>query len=530
MKFSITGKVMIIYSMVFITVILLTFWMSYAGTVGRLKQDLKDTHIALLKQIDDKIELVFRETDRKLLSMSQELENVYFMYDSYDDTSQKYTNFYGLSNKLKTLVHANEQFSSVMLYSDVSGEVLTDKTFFKRNESRENWLVPYIDIEGYSKWITTHKVADGADGEKEQDVVTLVRPYPSISGPGYRKGLVAVNMKEDVLYKMIKDIFKDSTQGGHTFIIDDKANIVTHDDKSLLYKNLADAPYMKQIMSQSGDGHFTTKLDGIQQSVFYTVSTYTGWRIISVVPESQVYQPLESTRQFMMAIALGMIVVAISVLFIVNRRTFKPLDRLVRKMSGTFKVTHPGNDSVRNVAGLGYLETVFDQMFMDREQLGKQVRDSKPVLKWRIIMDILSGYRSDYASVRNHLEFPEIRLFPNMYVVCTAEIGKEGRSNPKDETLYTYALCNVAEELLNMENAGVAIDLGSGSSAIIISFAEGDEEQNHLRALTVLELVMDVMKRQFGLLVTIGVGRCYREMKDIPKSYDESQKALQYKW
>ncbi|NQX68358.1 AraC family transcriptional regulator [Paenibacillus alba] len=529
MKFSITGRVMIIYSMVFITVILLTFWMSYAGTVGRLEQNLKDTHIALLKQIDNKIELVFRETDKKLLTVSEALENVYFMYDSYDDMSQKYTNFFALSNKLKSLVYANEQFSSVMLYSDLSGEILTDKTFFKRNESVDNWLVPYLGIEGYSKWITTHKVSDGRDGEKDQDVVTLIRPYPSISSPGYRKGLVAVNMKEDVLYKMIKDVFEDSAQGGHTFIIDDQANIVTHDDKSVLYTNLKDVPYIKQIMGQSGNGHFTTKLDGIKQSVFYTLSAYTGWRIVSVVPDSQVYQPLESTRQFMIAIAFAMIAIAITVLFIVNRRTFKPLDQLVGKMSRTFKTTHPELGTVANVAGMGYLETVFDQMFMDREQLEKQVRDSKPVLKWRIVMDILSGYKAEYASVRSHLDFPGIRLFPEMFVVCTVEIGKERLGNPKDETLYTYALCNVAEELLNMEYAGVAIDLGSGSSAMIISFAEGDEEQNHLRALTVLEMVLDVMRRQFGLLITIGVGNCYREMKDIPKSYDESQKALQYK-
>ncbi|RTE10263.1 AraC family transcriptional regulator [Paenibacillus whitsoniae] len=525
MKLSISGKVMFIYSLVFIAIIFLTFWLSYAGTVGRLEQDLQTTHLALLKQIDDKIEIVFRQTEKDLLNMSQELEYVYFMYDSYDDAAQKYANFFGLSNKLKTLVHTNELFSSIFLYSEVSGDMLTDKIYMKGDVSQDTWLANYIKMKGHSKWLATHKVWDG---EKEQDVITLIRSYPSISSPEYRKGLVAININEDVLYRMIKNVY-EKEQDGHTFIIDDQANIVTHDDSTQLYKNLANIPYIGQVLSRSGSGHFTVKIEGIEQSIFYTASNYTGWRIVSVIPKSNMYQPLESTRSLMIAFAVGMVLLALTVLFYVNRRTFKPLDRLVGKMSGAFKPVHPEHESVRGSVGLGYLETVFDQMFVDREHLEKQVRDSKPVLKWRIILDMLSGYRTEYASVRHHLEFTGIRLYAHRFVVCTAEIAKEGSVSPKDVTLYTYALCNVAEELMNMENSGAAVDLGAGFAAIVFSFAEGDREQNHLRALAVLDLVLDVMKRQFELQVTIGVGRCYQEMKDIPVSYEESQKALQYK-
>ncbi|GGF84816.1 hypothetical protein GCM10010912_32520 [Paenibacillus albidus] len=521
MRLSISAKTMIIYGSIFIAIIILTFGLSYFGTVGRLHKDLKDTHIALLKQLDKRIEIVFRSTEKDLLNLSQELEYVYFMYDSFDDASQKYANFYGLSNKLKTMVHANEQFSSVFVYSNTSGDVLTDKAFIKKNEAKDNWLESYIEMSGYSKWIATHKIWDG---DKMQDVVTLIRPYPLISSPGYRKGLVAVNINEDILYRMISDVFEGSHEDTHTFIVDDKGNIVTHDDKAQLYRNMTDVPYIKRILDGNGSGQFVDKSNGGEQSVFYTRSNYTGWTIVSVIPQTQLYQPLESIRNLMLAIVVLMVVLALSILFYVNRRTFKPLDRLASKMSGAFKQTEPGR-----IAGLDDLETVFDQIFMDRALLEKQVRDSKPVLKWRIVMDILTGYRTDYASVSQQLEFIGFRFLSEMFVVCTAEIGKEGGISSKDETLYTYALCNVAEELINMETAGVAIDLGRGRAAIIFSFAEGDKEQNHLRALMIFELILDVTKRQFGLLVTAGVGRCYCDMKDIPKSYDESQKALQYR-
>lgn len=521
MRLSISGKVTVIYGSICIVIIILAFSLSYFGMVGRLQRDLKDTHIALLKQIDNRIELVFRATEKDLLNLSQELEYVYFMYDSYEDPSQKYANSFGLSNKLQTMVHANEQLSSVFVYSDTSGDMMTDKTLIKNNEFEDKWLQSYIEMDGYSKWIGTHKVRDGG---KLQDVITLIRPYPLISSPGYRKGLVAVNINEDVLYRMVSDVFEGGQDGVHTFIIDDKGNIVTHDDKMQLYKNVTDIPYMEPVLDRTESGQFTAESNGGKQSVFYITSNYTGWRIVSVIPEAELYQPLESLRNLMIAIVIIMLVLALSVLFYVNRRTFKPLDRLAVKMTGASRQGKPGY-----TVKLDYLEKVFDQMHIDRKQLEQQVRDSKPIVKWRMVMDVLTGYRTEFESVNRQLEYSGFPLFPQMFIVCAAEIGKDSGMSSKDETLYTYMLCNVAEELINMETAGVAIDTGSGQAAMIISFAEGDAEQNHLRTLAILELVLDIMKQQFGLLVTVGVGRCYGDMRDITTSYSEAQKALEYR-
>src|SRR5690606_15784579 len=105
-----------------------------------------------------------------------------------------------------------------------------------------------------------------------------------------------------------------------------------------------------------------------------------------------------------------------------NRWTFKPLDRLVGKMSGAYKLNQTQE---RTDAGLTYLEKVFDQLVLDREHLQQHVRDSKPVLKWRIMMDMLVGYRTDYQAVLHHLEAVGVHLYPDRFLVCTAEISKE---------------------------------------------------------------------------------------------------------
>ncbi|MGO4693196.1 helix-turn-helix domain-containing protein [Paenibacillus sp. 2TAB26] len=523
MKSSISGKVMVIYGSTFLLIIVLTFWLSYRGTVGPLEADLTNTNLALLKQVDQKIEVAFRQTEKDLLALMEELEFVYFMLDSYNDDAQKYSNYYGLTTKLKNFINANPTFSSIFVYSAVNGDILTEKAYMNDISSVDNWLADYMDMPGYFKWMTTHPVWDGTT---TQNVVTLVRSYPTLSSPGYRNGIVAVNINEVVLYDMIKSVYEESS-AGHLFIFDADGKVVSHDDKTLLYQNLKQLPYMKNVLSAEGSGSLSVKLDGIPQTVFYRTSAYTGWKMVSIMPESQIYEPLQITRNLLFILAGVMIVLALIVLFYINRLTFKPLDRLVSKLSGTYQ---PDKKRGFDTAGFTYLETVFEQMMEDREHLEKHVRDSKSVLKWRLIMDMLTGYRTDYQALRHHFEFTGIKLYSERYLVCTAEIAKpEGCLSLRDETLYTYVFCNVAEEMMGKEDAGVAIDLGGGRAALVFSFAEGEAEQNHLRALAILEWILEVIKKQFGLVATVGVGRGVKELGDIQSSYGESRKALRYK-
>jgi two-component system response regulator YesN len=522
-KTSLSHQFMAIYGAIFLIIISLTFWLSYIGSTGRLESEVNTTNIALLKQVDQQIETVLKELDKDLLKLSEELEFVYFMYDSYSDTAHKYSNYYGLSGKMKGLLNADPFISSLYVYSGVSGAVLTDQTLIGGKDDPElRWLSAYMDMESYSKWITTHRIGEGTNA---RNVVTLVRAYPPVSSPGYRKGLLAVNIDETMLYNLIKDA--NGGRLGHTFVIDADGNVVTHDDKTLLFQSLKDQSYIRQLLDNHAEtGHFAIERNGEKESVFYAASRYTGWKIVSIVPEEQMNRPLAVTRNLLLGLAALMFVAALSAIVLINRWTFRPLDRVL----GTVRRRFRPQAAEHAPGSLMFLETVFDEVMSDREDLQKQVRDSRPIMKWRIVTDMLTGHRTDYAAVRHHLDFAGIRLYPAHYIVLSAEIGREERDvSRRDLTLYTYALCNVAEELINMENQGAAVEMKDGRAAIIISFAEADAAQNQMRALAIADLIRDMMKRHFGLTVTVGIGGYRAAMKDIAQSYEESLRALEYK-
>lgn len=92
-----------------------------------------------------------------MLQLTNELEFVYFMNDSYKDNAQKNDNFFVLNSKLGKFLNNNLQFSSIFAYSDVSGNILSDKFYTAKDQSENSWIADYLEIPDYFQWLTTHK-------------------------------------------------------------------------------------------------------------------------------------------------------------------------------------------------------------------------------------------------------------------------------------------------------------------------------------------------------------------------------------
>ncbi|CAN7757399.1 hypothetical protein [Paenibacillus sp. LjRoot56] len=68
-------------------------------------------------------------------------------------------------------------------------------------------------------------------------------------------------------------------------------------------------------------------------------------------------------------------------------------------------------------------------------------------------------------------ETQQVSKWRLVYIVMAAEFdGKSGIATLQDLHLYSYALCNVAEELINTEYRGIVIEARDG---LVISFEDG---------------------------------------------------------
>jgi AraC-like DNA-binding protein len=468
--------------------------------------------------------------DKETIQMLEN-EDIKKFFDSEMNEEENRNNVYRLSSYFNRIVNSGEYVYSLDMYSYgrkllFSGNTLKDE----QTPDDHDWIRQFEKFEGYSSWLPTRKLSlSTSNFPIYRNVVTLVRTYPLIHSPGYRRGAIAINIKEEALYQLLTDANNRSL--GDTFMLDPNGLIVSSADKSLLGADMSKSEVMARVLSGSNEGSFQAKVDGEPSSVFHVTSAYTGWKIVNVVPEIQLNKPLIKVRNALIFIAAVLFIAAGILAVLVGLWTLNPLNRFIANLSKKLK-SHPLYEGSEWKNGNVFVnfENVVQNILSDSEQLQKQIKDSKPIMKWRLLMEILTNYPAQNRNFAQYMELVGVQLHPNFFIVMSAEFDRKSDiASARDLHLYAYALCNIAEELINAESKGAAIEWEDGQCAIILSFDDEDVEKHALRAVAVADMLKNFVQEHFKKTVTIGIGAEVRNMRDIHVSHKQSMEALKYK-
>ncbi|MBD0381499.1 helix-turn-helix domain-containing protein [Paenibacillus sedimenti] len=521
--------VLVLLTLLFLVVFVISF-LSYWVATNRLKYESTNTHMALLSQIDHKIELMLQAIDKETIQMLENQEvRKFFDYDINETESRD--NAYNLSNYITRFVNAGEYVFSIDLYSYVRNQLFSGGAL-KDEQAPEDyvWIRQFEKFDGYSSWLTTRPVSLNASNFPiYRNVVTLVRTYPLIHSPGFRRGAVAINIKEEALYQLLTDA-KNRTLGD-TFILSPEGRLMSSSDKSKLGADMSGAPVMSKVLKGQDEGNFKADVGDEASSVFYVTSKYTGWKIVSIVPEIQLNKPLVKVRNALIVIA-GILFVAAGILAVLlGLWTFNPINRFIANLSKKLK-THPlyaGADWMKGNEFV-HFEDAVQNILSDSEMLQKQIKESKPIMKWRLLMEILTDYPTQNRNIGQYMELVGVQLFPNHFIVMSTEFDRKSEiASMRDLHLYAYALCNVAEELINAESKGAAVEWEDGQCAIIVSFEDGDTTKHAVRAVAVADMLKNFVQENFRRTISIGIGGEVHKMQDIHISHKQSMEALEYK-
>lgn len=495
-----------------------------------LKRQLTDTNMELLRQLDHKLELTMENMDKLAIQMLNNKDVTQFFTYEFNE-QESHSNSYRISNYFDNALSSNDNMFSIDLYAYnkkqlVSGNVLDEQDFLQNYQ----WINDFKQYEGYSKWMPTRRVMlDQSNYPIYRNVVTFVRTYPLISNPNVRKGAIAINMKEELLYDLIK---KTSNQDeGEIFVIDPNGVIILHRDKKILGTNISDLSYIQSILNSSqSEGHFSDEVDQTPSSLFYVNQQYTGWKIVRFIPEVQFNQPLSVIRYGFLALAVVLFVMSMVVVAVVGGWTFKPINRFIQSMTGRLTVHPKGHPVPKYSDEFQYFESTVEHILQDREQLHKQVNESKPLIKWKLFTEILSNPPQKWSSLQTYMDKLGIRLQDGQFVVMSIEFDNKNKiATARDLHLYAYALCNVAEELMNAESLGFAVEVENGKCAVIMNFDDQETaEYNVMRAVAVADLMRNFVREYFNQTITVGIGDSV-SFNDTHLSYKQSIEALRYK-
>jgi AraC-like DNA-binding protein len=511
----------VIYGLFFLLIISSTVWLSYLSSKGSLEDQVRSTNVALLNLIQQKIEMMLREIDTNTINFIQEPEVAFFLQGRFANDDLRFNHFRMLNDRFKALMFANSNISSFYLYSMDNKSLLTDTTFSDEADFYDmNWRDTFTAMKGYQQWLATRKITEVSSGVQiDKNVITLVRSYPLISHPQFRKGAIIVNVAENTVSNLIQDV--DKQRAGQTLVINEQGMIISSQNKKQLFQSVSSiegAPGLEQLKDS---GYLTKNTDTGSFTTFYLTSAYNGWKYVSIIPNPEMNRPLQIIRNLLLTVAAGMFLLAIVIVFAVSNYTFRPLELFFRSFTEK-RISRPGD--------LTYMEKFFKQIISDNETLQKQMHESLPALKWRLIMSLLMGDKTNYNRMKPYFDTLGINLYPVHFVVLVIELDRiQDIAAPRDVYLFTYAISNVAEELVTGVCKGVSVEVTDGKVAVIMSFEEEDSQVNQIQALQVADLVKDYVEGHFKQTVTVGVGRPHLYLEGINHSYQEALNALKYK-
>lgn len=527
MKKTLAGLMLLLILVVAVSAVIF-----YLIFTGNLKEQLNRTNMELVKQVEQKLELVLKSIDNEAIQLVQ-YEEVKKFFDPNLSPGERTGNDFRVGNHIDRMIRSDSYIFSIDIYSYkqnrlVSGDILTDDRMLQDY----SWISQFEQYEGYSSWMATRKLfMNQTNSPAYRNVVSLVRTYPLIHSEGTRQGAIAFNIKEEMLYALIQNTYGDSGgEQGLTIVVNKNGLVVLHPDKTKLGKDLSEYPFVAKALSQDSlEGSFAEKVDGRPSQIFYTDAPYSGWRIIRIASDVQMNKQLTAVRNTLLAISGGILLLSAALTLILGRWTFMPLNRFFQSVSAKLSSNPQFAQARSGKDDLQFLEATFENLMTNSETLHRQMRESQPILKWQLIMELLSDYKMNFSNAKQYMDMLGISLYPNRFIVMAADYdGKKESMSERDLHLYNYALCNVAEELMQAEGKGVAIELENGTCVLLISFEDGDKDAE-LRAVAVAELIKSYAEDNFKRTVTIGVGGLVESMKEIHLSYKQALDSIAYR-
>ncbi|GAA3412974.1 helix-turn-helix domain-containing protein [Paenibacillus hodogayensis] len=526
-----TKKLFLILLALLLVAVSLTAFLSYRIVTGRLQHEMANANMELLRQIDEKLKLVLKDIDRNMIRLLKK-EEVRKFFDIEMGEGERKANQAAIDNLLNDMIQRSDALFSVDLYSYVkqqkrSATTNTDETAAENYE----WIGQFYSADGFQSWLPTRKlILDNKNFPLYQDVVTSVRTYPLLHSPGYRRGAAAVSIKQEALYNLVQDA--ERYPGPElSFVIDRTGQVILHPDFKKVGQHVGEIPYIAKLLKNGKEGSFVTDVDTARSSVFYFTSEYTGWKLIRIVPVMALNKPLVHTRNTLLAVSVLLFAAAALAAVLVSRWTFKPINRFIFSMSRKLRF-HPlhGNEG-RYSDEFDHLETMMQDVLIDSERLEKQIKESKPLMRWRLLMKMLTNDSGGFRNMNSYLDLVGVRLYDGCFVVMSIQFDNRHEiASARDLHLYAYALCNIAEEIVNAEHKGAAMEWEEGRCAVIVSFEDKDnEERLAVRAVAVADQIKHGVHKSLKKTVTIGVGGIVYAMPDISLSYKQSMEALKYR-
>ncbi|KAA6446808.1 helix-turn-helix domain-containing protein [Bacillus atrophaeus] len=497
---------------------------SYEHSQKTAISNVSEEKLETLQQTRQNIEHILKTVDHSLNHYVSSPPLLQILSEPlYSDQFQLYNQ---VNQELNYLQSFDTDLSNMTLVSYISNwymnnsglyRIKTDaqlaaaRAYTKNKPSRSYW-----QLEKNNKLISTK---EGNSGNCPHNI-NLIKQLPLNSTN--TKGLAAASIPSCSLVKNMPDY----SAAESVSVIDEKGNIILHNNIADIGGSLQNKAFVKKILSAgSQNGQFEMKIGQIHYKITYQKSDYNTWTYFSLVSLPELKKEAKSIGWITFMICF--ILLALSLLFswFGSRHFYKPIRLLYESFArhDTFLSKQPHQNEFE------LIERSIKQIKDKNDDLEATIEQQATHLQQYFMVRLLLGKLTD-EEVNNRFESLGLKQDWRHLGVLVLQIDTLQHTpyEKKDIDLLLFAVNSLIEHTIPADKRLPPAIVDKQQATILINRGESKEE--FIQDLhEMAQLIQESAETELRLPVSVGISQPFEQLAMAKTAYAEGSEALKYR-
>lgn len=327
---GIQSIIMAVFSVISIAIMLILGSLMYIRFSMSSKEKMIENSVTMMNQTGENLE-------DYLISMRQISDTIYYNViketdfgDSKSEIQSKMNLLYG-SDK--------DNLRSIAIYSNFGSLIAAEPVASQKedpNVTRQEWYVKAMEEMENMHFSTPHiqNLFDDAT-HSYYWVISLSRVIELTINGDSELGVLLVDMDYSNISRMMDQI-NTARNGQYYYLCDSNGEIIYHPGQTQISEGISSEN--SQVAAKYKDGIYDEIYEGEYRKVFVDTISYTGWKLVGVIPESAFNDGMINVRYFVGILMLLMTMMLVAI----NRIVSVWLSRPILKLNDSVKEYEAG--------------------------------------------------------------------------------------------------------------------------------------------------------------------------------------------
>lgn len=344
---------------------------------------------------------------------------------------------------------------------------------------------------------------------KHKRVLAYLNPIPPQSN--YPHGMVMFLIEESVISRFIEDILGDFK--GSVYILDEHNQLLASDTLN------SKIPVHTQKVLENLDetGVYNIQMDNEELSFMNVKSDDSGWRFVTVIPSNQFLGKIAEVKTFIMSVLAIIIFIGIASSVMLSLRNYRPIKELYDQINIW------GQNAVKGqkINEFEHIKDNIERVYTSHKDLLDQMERNRPLLREQFLGNVLKGNYKNLKEVDQLLKHYHMKMEGPQFFVFYVLMEKQLINQNREDFLQEIDLLQLSDgkcygiELINEKAVAIIVNLN-------------EQEDIRKKQTEIADSIIRLFK-QLENTPTIGVGKTYRDILQLNRSFIEASAATEYK-